>query len=100
MLGAAVAIFAERGFDAASMDEIAERSGITKPMLYSYFRSKEGLFLAAIEQAAQPMIGLFREAVVAEQNPARRLWAGARAFLGWVEANRAVYARLFLEASA
>ena len=46
------------------------------------------------------MIELFREATVAEDDPARRLWAGTRAFLGWVDDNRAVYARLFLEATA
>ena len=40
MVAAAQAVFAERGYHAASMDEIAERSGITKPMLYSYFGSK------------------------------------------------------------
>jgi AcrR family transcriptional regulator len=100
MLEAAVTVFTERGFDAASMDEIAERTGITKPMLFRYFGSKEGLYLASIERAAKPMIELFRVATVEEQDPARRLWAGTRAFLGWVDENRAVYARLFLEATA
>src|SRR5881398_2656791 len=100
MLDAALEVFTERGFDAASMDEIAAASGITKPMLYSYFGSKEGLYLACIERAARPMIEALRAAVVAQDDPARRLWAGARAYLGWVDDHREIWERFFLEASA
>src|SRR3954471_1426941 len=100
MLDAALDIFAARGFEAASMDEIAAASGITKPMLYSYFGSKEGLYLACLDRAALPMIEALRGAAVAEEDPARRLWAGTRAYLGWVDEHRDVWARFFLEASA
>src|SRR5256714_5258063 len=100
MLDAALDVFTERGFDAASMDEIAAASGITKPMLYSYFGSKEGLYVACIDRAARPMIEALRVAVVAEEDPARRLWSGVRAYLGWVDENREWWARFFLEASA
>jgi AcrR family transcriptional regulator len=100
MLDAALDIFTARGFEAASMDEIAAASGITKPMLYSYFGSKEGLYLACIDRAARPMIAALRGAVVVEDDPARRLWAGARAYLGWVDGHREIWARFFLEAYA
>ena len=100
MIGAALALFGERSFDAVSMDEIAERSGITKPMLYSYFGSKDGMYMACIEDAVRPMIEQFRAAVIDAPDPARRLWAGARAYLGWVDDNRAIYSRLFVEARA
>src|SRR3954470_24533346 len=100
MLDAALGVFTARGFDAASMDEIAAASGITKPMLYSYFGSKEGLYLACLDRAALPMIEALRGAAVAEEDPARRLWAGTRAYLGWVDAHRELWARFFLEASA
>src|SRR3954470_19518463 len=93
MLDAALEIFAARGFEAASMDEIAEATGITKPMLYSYFGSKEGLYLACIDRAGRPMIEAFRTAVLAEDDPARRLWQGVRAFLGWVDEHRQIWAR-------
>src|SRR3954470_6292147 len=100
MLDAALGVFTARGFDAASMDEIAAASGITKPMLYSYFGSKEGLYLACIDRAARPLIEALRAAaVVPEDDPARRLWAGTRAYLGWVDAHRELWARFFLEAS-
>jgi AcrR family transcriptional regulator len=100
MLDAALAIFTKRGFEAASMDEIAAASGITKPMLYSYFGSKEGLYLACIDRAARPMIERIRAAVLGESDPDRRLWVGTRAFLAWVEDNRDVWARFFLQATA
>ena len=51
MIDVAVATFAEHGYVATSMDDIAERVGVSKPMLYEYFRSKEGLLLAAIREA-------------------------------------------------
>src|SRR3954468_934089 len=100
MLDAALEIFAARGFEAASMDDIAAASGITKPMLYSYFGSKEGLYLACIDRAALPMIDALRGAVAAEDDAARRLWAGARAYLGGVDEHREIWARFFLEATA
>jgi len=51
MIQIAGEVFAERGYAAASMDDIAERVGVSKPMLYEYFRSKEGLLVACIENA-------------------------------------------------
>ena len=50
MLDAGERIFGARGFRSASMDEIAEASGITKALLYQYFGSKEGLYEACLER--------------------------------------------------
>src|SRR6476469_8330062 len=44
LLGVAVEIFAERGFHATSMDDIAEAAGVTKPVLYQHFPSKRALY--------------------------------------------------------
>ena len=57
MLEAAERAFAERGFHAASVDAIAEASGITKPMVYAYFGSKEGLYRACMERARAAAAG-------------------------------------------
>ena len=51
MVAAAERLFSERGYHGVSMDEIAAASGISKPMLYDYFGSKEGLLLACVERA-------------------------------------------------
>ena len=56
ILDAAVACFARNGYHAASMDEIAERAGITKPLVYNYFGSKEGLYLATVERSGGELL--------------------------------------------
>jgi AcrR family transcriptional regulator len=50
MMAVAEECFAERGYLAASMDEIAERVGVSKPMIYEYFGSKEGLLVACLRR--------------------------------------------------
>ncbi|MEI6245943.1 MAG: TetR/AcrR family transcriptional regulator [Acidobacteriota bacterium] len=51
MLQAAVHIFERKGYQAASVREVAEMAGVTKPTLYYYFGSKEGLLIAILEDA-------------------------------------------------
>jgi len=87
MLKAARRIFAARGFQDASMDEIAAAVGISKPMLYAYFDSKEGLFIACAELASSELIAAL-ESTSTTGPPEQRLWGGIRAFLEWVDKNR------------
>ena len=56
MLEVAGRVFAAHGFHDASMDEIAQDAGISKPMIYNYFGSKEGLYFAYIELAGQRLL--------------------------------------------
>ena len=67
MLQVAERVFGSRGFQATTMDEIAEQVGVTKPLIYDYFGSKEGLFAATIERARHQL----RAAVILawESNP-------------------------------
>jgi AcrR family transcriptional regulator len=51
ILAVASAEFGEHGYGGASVARIADRAGISKPLIYNYFESKEGLFLAALERA-------------------------------------------------
>ena len=55
-LEAALSVFAERGFAAARLDDVAERAGVAKGTLYLYFRSKEALFEALIRYAVSPVL--------------------------------------------
>ena len=48
---AAFDLFGEKGYDGASMNELAERVGIAKPSIYNYFKSKEELLVALVERA-------------------------------------------------
>jgi AcrR family transcriptional regulator len=60
---AAFDVFAEKGFAAAKLDEIAARAGISKGALYLYFETKEDIFRAVVREAVVPNIGMVEEAL-------------------------------------
>jgi AcrR family transcriptional regulator len=64
ILAAALALFAERGFAATRLDDVAARAGVTKGTLYLYFRNKEELFEAVVRQELVPNLAR-AEAMVA-----------------------------------
>lgn len=66
---AALAVFAEKGFAAAKLDEIARRAGVSKGALYLYFETKEDLFRAVVEQAIAPNIQVVRAMIAAHPGP-------------------------------
>jgi AcrR family transcriptional regulator len=99
MLTVANRVFAERGFHATSMDEIAAGVGVTKPMLYAYFGSKEGLYLACVEQAGEQMLSRIIEAITGLEPP-DRLEAGVKAFFSFVAERRSAWAVLYSEMAA
>lgn len=112
MLDAAAKVFSRRGYHAASMDEIAEDAGISKPMVYAYLGSKEQLFIACLQREGTRLMEAIVEAAGAdwyEPNPAlersdpepgleKRLWRGLRAFFGFVGAHRDGWAVLHRQA--
>ena len=51
ILAVAETVFAERGYQATTMEDVAERVGVTKPLIYEYFGSKEGLLSACVDKA-------------------------------------------------
>ena len=76
MVEAATRIFGDRGYHEASMDEIAQACGVTKPMLYAYFDSKEGLLGACMEKGERLLEDAVRTAVLGAGTPEQRLWRG------------------------
>lgn len=66
---AALEVFAERGFAAAKVDEIARRAGVSKGTLYLYFADKAELFRAVVRSAVSPNVDAIREAVVGSDMP-------------------------------
>lgn len=80
MLDAAVRIFGRRGYTAASMDEIAELAGVSKPLVYLYLNSKEDLFTACIRREAEALTEAVRTGVRTGLPADRQLWDGLRAF--------------------
>ncbi|MFH9676358.1 TetR/AcrR family transcriptional regulator [Streptomyces sp. NPDC017405] len=98
MLDAAVRVFGRRGYRAASMDEIAELAGVSKPLVYLYLNSKEDLFTACIRREAAALTAAVR-AGVGEDLPAdRQLWDGLRAFFAHTAEHPDGWAVLHLQA--
>jgi AcrR family transcriptional regulator len=97
MVAAAERLFSERGYHGVSMDEIATASGISKPMLYDYFGSKEGLFLACVERARGRLFEEIAGAVRGADEAEAALRAGVEAFLVFANAQRATWTVLFGE---
>jgi AcrR family transcriptional regulator len=65
ILDAALTVFAERGYEAARLDDMAARAGVAKGTLYLYFKDKEALFEALVRGAVSPMLGQVGEAALA-----------------------------------
>ncbi|MFF3460891.1 TetR/AcrR family transcriptional regulator [Streptomyces sp. NPDC001984] len=80
MLDAAVRTFGRRGYMAASMDEIAELAGVSKPLVYLYLNSKEDLFTACIRREAKALTDAVRAGVGPGLPADRQLWDGLQAF--------------------
>lgn len=97
ILDAAHALFAERGFGAVTMDDVAARVGVTKPLLYTYFGNKDRLYLACMERAGEAMIGAIAQAVGAAADHADALRDGLRAFFAFVDDDRDAWRVLFDE---
>jgi AcrR family transcriptional regulator len=95
-------VFAEGGYERASMDTIAGLAGVSKPMLYSYFGSKEGLYLAYIERTGgelvQRLVGADRDD--GPRSPTGRLRAVINEFLAFVEEHSDGWTVLFRELNA
>ncbi|MBC6983500.1 TetR/AcrR family transcriptional regulator [Caulobacter sp. 17J80-11] len=69
IVAAAFAVFAEKGFAAARLDEIAARAGVSKGALYLYFETKEELFHAVVRDAVAPNVAQVRAAAEAFEGP-------------------------------
>jgi AcrR family transcriptional regulator len=100
MLSAAHDLFAQRGYAAVTMDEVAAAAGVTKPLLYNYFGNKERLYIACMERAGDDLLAMIGEAVASAASPGDALAAGLRAFFDFLDADRAAWAVLFAETSS
>ncbi|MGX5184695.1 TetR/AcrR family transcriptional regulator [Streptomyces avermitilis] len=98
MLDAAVHTFGQRGYRAASMDEIAELAGVSKPLVYLYLNSKEDLFTACIRREAKALTAAVRAGVRPGLPADRQLWDGLTAFFTHTAQNPDAWSVLHLQA--
>ncbi len=94
MIEVAEQVFAERGYAAASMDEIAELVGVSKPMLYEYFNSKEGLLLACIRESRAVLREVTEQATVGAADAEDALRRGLLAFFVFIRERRQAWSLL------
>jgi len=98
IIDCAIQVFARRGYSAASVDEIAEQAGVSKPLVYLYLESKEGLFLACLRREEKRLVAAFQAAAEGGGTSELRLWAGLQAFFGFVADHRDSWAVLHRQA--
>lgn len=80
VLAAARDVFSRNGFHAASMDEIAEAAGVSKPVLYQHFPGKQELYEALLDDASEGVIRALQCAIATADGPRGRVHATMEAF--------------------
>jgi AcrR family transcriptional regulator len=90
-------LFAERGYAGASMDELARRAGVTKPVVYDLFGSKDGLYRRCLERSAGQLAEVVTAAARTEGDLETRVRAAGIAFLRFAAEHRVSWDILFLE---
>jgi AcrR family transcriptional regulator len=98
LVAVADAVFSERGVGSSSMTEIAERAGVTKPVLYDHFGSKDGLLAAVVLRAGEELAAATLEAADAADSPEQALASGLRTYFTFIERRRASWLSLLTEA--
>jgi len=77
-------VFSEKGFDGASVEEIAARAGVSKPVVYEHFGGKEGVYAVVVDREVRQLLGMMREALSAG-SPRLLLEQAAFALLDYIE---------------
>jgi AcrR family transcriptional regulator len=86
---------ADKGYAAATIDDIVRGAGVSKKTFYEHFQDKEDCFVAAYEAASDELLDRVREAQAAGDGWLERTRAGIRAYLRWIAGEPAL-ARVFL----
>jgi AcrR family transcriptional regulator len=79
-------VFSRKGFQATSIEEIAQRAKITKPLVYEHFGGKQGLYAVVVDREVKALLDRITDGLDAEQ-PRLMLEQAALAFLGYIQDN-------------
>jgi AcrR family transcriptional regulator len=91
----ALRLFAERGYEATTMDEIAEAAGVTKPLLYQHFSSKRSLYLELVDSVSRALLDAVSRAAAAASGPREQVEEGFAAYFRLVVANETAFRLLY-----
>jgi AcrR family transcriptional regulator len=95
LLGAAQEIFVAQGYHAAAMDDIAERAGVSKPVLYQHFPGKLELYLALLDQHCESLLHAVRTALESTTDNKKRVEATMEAYFAYVENEGGAFRLVF-----
>ncbi|WP_228266604.1 TetR/AcrR family transcriptional regulator [Ornithinimicrobium ciconiae] len=95
LLATAQGAFVESGYHATSMDEIAERAGVSKPVLYQHFDGKLELYLGLLETQSDLLISQLEAALTSSEDNAERITATVRAYFEFADAPNGAHRLLF-----
>lgn len=92
---AAAAVFTQRGYQGTSLEDIAAHAGITRPLIYHYFRDKDALYLEVLTRARAALDAAIIANVPAEASPEEQLRGGIEGYFGFVRDNMHLWEVLF-----
>jgi AcrR family transcriptional regulator len=95
LLGAARDVFVAQGYHAAAMDEIAERAGVSKPVLYQHFPGKLELYLALLDESADELVRVVSDALSSTSDNRERVPATFKAFYDYVAGKGQAFRLVF-----
>ncbi|WP_277500886.1 MULTISPECIES: TetR/AcrR family transcriptional regulator [unclassified Nocardioides] len=95
LLESALEVFVAQGYHAAAMDDIAERAGVSKPVLYQHFPGKLDLYLALLDESCAAVIAQCREALSSTGDNKLRVTAAIKAFYDYVAAETGAFRLVF-----
>src|SRR2546421_4988178 len=96
LLDAALEVFVSQGYHAAAMDEIADRAGVSKPVLYQHFPGKLELYLALLDESTGSLVDTMRDALGSNlEDPKQRVAATFGAYFEYVDGSGQAYRLVF-----
>src|ERR1700704_6596398 len=95
LLEAAQEVFVAQGYHAAAMDDIAERAGVSKPVLYQHFPGKLDLYLALLDQSCDQIISAAARALESTDDNKQRVTATMHAFYDYVADDEGAFRLVF-----
>lgn len=95
LLTAALEIFSTSGYHTAAMDDIAERAGITKPVLYQHFPSKLDLYLAVLDLHIDSLVYEVQKAIASKKENVDRVHATTEAYFRFIDSESEAFRLLF-----
>ncbi|CAB4820103.1 MAG: TetR family transcriptional regulator [Actinobacteria bacterium] len=95
ILDVSVQVFARNGFHSTSMNDVADAAGVTKPVLYQHFDSKQDLYLALLEEAGNRLRNTVTKAVASATNGKEQTEFGFKAYFRWVANDHDAFLLLF-----